>query len=1622
MKPTVFLFIVLSLLIISANAVEPPNIGTNPPQSRTVYTAPYTQNFNGAWIPTDWSTWGGYNWWEQYNSSWAVCWLNQYNIGAPQYLFSPYIQVPGYLYRLEFKWSHLYNSEYPFDLATIEIQKETGLNEVIWRKYGAEFNSNDGATASSPGSGVLESIDLTRFAGQTIKIIFIGTQAMNRGWFIDDFSVRLVDTGINSYPSTQTFSSSTPFPPTGWRTPDSAIYWRWSGVNGYGATGIGSIYDSDGWTTGTSTMLDTPFLNLGAYGGTLTFDHAYAHYGPLEPAYKDLKILGSSNGGISFTELATFSGANGGDLITAPAAVAGQMFTPTSSQWATKSAQIPSGINILRFATQNQYGGGYLYIDNVKFSKNLFPSGTGTEADPYCISNASEFNLIRNYLGSASSRTYFKLIADIDLTSFGNAWVPIGNSTTYFYGGLDGNNHTISNLRLQSYGTYHGLFGVIAAGSMVKNLILDSTCYILGDTETGSITGRNTGTVQNCRSAASVYIGRAEAGGGLVGYNTGAIIGSSFSGIVSRSGSDVGSNKLGGIAGNNETGATITNCNSSGNITGSTWNGVLVGWNAGTINRCFSTGSINCNNNSIGGLVGQNQGAINNSYSRVNVTGVNYVGGLVGYHGSGSITNCFSTGTVTGGQKGGLIGASGGSVTSSYWDTQTSGIATSYGGTGKTTAQMKTQSTYTGWDFAGETANGSNDYWYITNSDNNGYPDLIWRYTNEIRSPVLLSPTNNAYGVNKDNVVISWSPNPVGLSPHHYTVSLVRDDLAWLPFTSHVYYNITGTSFDLSTETDIEFDYGATWYWTVVAHSAAGTASPPAAGYGFHIQRDQSATESFEVDCIDGTTNISEWTQASEAGSSPWTANSTYNSGPVAPRTGAYNVIMYHPDGDPAISWLFHPMTLTGSTTYDIELYARQQSINPNYGNVGIYFGNTATIAGMTNGIVGQTYLDTSEYKRIAGSFTPSSSGVYYLGIKGYLTSSTNYLAMDDVKLSVTKPNPVTLTAPAHQATFVNSLTSFSWTAPAAGIPPSSYKLCISTVNPPTLANQCAVVTAPATSYTLLEEARLQPATTYYWSVISEGQGEHSTNNAVYSFTTMPTGAFSENFESGAMPGGWTVRNVDGGTRSWEVNNYNPVSGAFSACIFAEPSRQNDDWLISPRLGGGINTADYFRFSLRKIYSNYPEEFEVLVSTTDTQPSSFSLIGSGSIPNIQTYTSSYNLDAYDGDLIYLAIRYRGNNENAIMLDDVFGPAVYSTSGIDISANSLVGRSALGIGRSYDYTVSISNNNQALPTGYTVYLRSHAPEATIASYTMPALAGYATTTHTFTWIPDSSYLGTRTLYAEVVLAGDTVPANNVSPGLAVTIALQEMLNEGFELGMIPANWTVLNADSGPSQWSIGDWNSIHSDSYGVQVWMDGSAENDDWIITPALQLSNTRNDTISFWMRGYSYGWYDPWQVLISTTDTNPASFTIIDSGTSDASWIQKTYNLDAYGNAIVYIAIRALSWDLFMLCLDDFVGPPLYTPGGFLDTPNLSISYSGSDINLSWEPIAGATEYHIYSSDDPGNWSPSYTTVTAPNHTYSTGATARKFFRVIAWAASRASAGASPQPQISDPRKERTPY
>ena len=384
--------------------------------------------------------------------------------------------------------------------------------------------------------------------------------------------------------------------------------------------------------------------------------------------------------------------------------------------------------------------------------------GSGTQEDPWRIKSLEDFN---DFAADANYwDDYTRLETDVNLAGLTYTTAVIAPDTdnsnnsydgTFFKGSFDGNNKKIFNLTIQGVANdYLGLFG--NTFYEVRNLGLEG-CDISGDDHVGGLVGSNSfGVIVNCYSTGSVS--GDDHVGGLVGGNllsclivschsSGSVIGDEYvGGLVGInnwgvwdccSGSYVeGSIGVGGLVGENTGG--VYNCSSTGDVNGfDDYIGGLVGINYGTVSYCYSTGDVSGNWWCIGGLVGFNNdtlfspgGVITSCYSTGAVNGIGFVGGLVGINGRegsmgkepGYIHNSYSTGTVDGAfSVGGLVGDHvWGEIEGAFWDIQTSGQLESDGGTGKTTAEMQTRSTFTdaSWDFI--------EIWNI--GENQTYPYL----------------------------------------------------------------------------------------------------------------------------------------------------------------------------------------------------------------------------------------------------------------------------------------------------------------------------------------------------------------------------------------------------------------------------------------------------------------------------------------------------------------------------------------------------------------------------------------------------------------------------------------------------------------------------------------------------------------------------------------------------------------------------------------------------------------------------------------------------------------------------------------------------------------------------------
>lgn len=315
------------------------------------------------------------------------------------------------------------------------------------------------------------------------------------------------------------------------------------------------------------------------------------------------------------------------------------------------------------------------------------PAGSGTINDPYLIENLNHLYWMSSQPSSALSGKFFSQTNNIDASET-NSWFPIANSPSgwipigltsqnAFSGTYNGNGFIISNLFINNTGQSNcGLFGYLNNAS-VKNLHLKNVS-LLCNSYIGAIAGNsNSSLIENCSSD------------GII---------TSVSGYA------------GGLCGKSSYNSTISLCRSDCNVNG--------------ISNC-------------GGLVGEISGAsLSNCYARGNVTRnsgtIGTFGGAIGYALNSLIQYCYSTGpvvysgSVNPTAKGFVGNSSGSTYTSVFFDMNTSGQSSSTGGTGLSTLQMKSYEQFqsANFDLKAENIVGSEDYWALSASTNDGYPNL----------------------------------------------------------------------------------------------------------------------------------------------------------------------------------------------------------------------------------------------------------------------------------------------------------------------------------------------------------------------------------------------------------------------------------------------------------------------------------------------------------------------------------------------------------------------------------------------------------------------------------------------------------------------------------------------------------------------------------------------------------------------------------------------------------------------------------------------------------------------------------------------------------------------------------
>ena len=215
-------------------------------------------------------------------------------------------------------------------------------------------------------------------------------------------------------------------------------------------------------------------------------------------------------------------------------------------------------------------------------------------------------------------------------------------------------------------------------------------------------------------------------------------------------------------------------------------------------------------------------------------------------------------------------------------------------------------------------------------------------------------------------------------------------------------------------------------------------------------------------------------------------------------------------------------------------------------------------------------------------------------------------------------------------------------------------------------------------------------------------------------------------------------------------------------------------------------------------------------------------------------------------------------------------------------------------------------------------------------------------------------------------------------LTLSFSIHAQFTEGFESG-IPDDWTVIN-NGGANGWvqnTAPNGGALEGDAVASITY--NSSAHDDYLITPAIAVSVGVNESLAFNVKSRSASFLEAYEVLLSTTDTSEAAFSVVLQASSDApnAWTKIVFDLSAYDGQTVYVAVRATDTDRYALYVDDVYSgievavPECATaPSPAIAATDVQINTATASVNIAWEaPASGPapTGYEVFWGETSGS-------------------------------------------------------
>ncbi len=428
---------------------------------------------------------------------------------------------------------------------------------------------------------------------------------------------------------------------------------------------------------------------------------------------------------------------------------------------------------------------------------------------------------------------------------------------------------------------------------------------------------------------------------------------------------------------------------------------------------------------------------------------------------------------------------------------------------------------------------------------------------------------------------------------------------------------------------------------------------------------------------------------------------------------------------------------------------------------------------------------------------------------------------------------------------------------------------------------------------------------------------------------------------------GLYISNDEGTTNAYTIGNASATIHAIKQLPAALPADIQDveisfDW----RCAGEGATWDYFKVWIVPATFT-PTEGTLIEDTEGVQ------VGGVHNLNPDWITANYvvNLSTYAGENVKIIFEWRndgsGGTQPPAAIDNL------KIKGITCSAPT-----ALNV---TDITPDAAQINWTAPTGVTNFDYYYSTANTTPADTQaPSGTSTATTALLSDLTPNTQYyVWVRSNCGTADGNSFWVPVNFMTACVALDVPFFEGFNSN---STTEACWTVIDANNDGDAW---DMNYTSTPFEGDEVatlntdYNDG--DNDDWLISPTLNLSATPGaKRLKFHYKVQSAGEPNDFVVKLSTSGSSPADFTEVLvplASYSNTNYVETIVNLQNAagvpytGNINIAFHVPPGGLDGWRLYIDNVIiedVPPCVEP------TNLKICAGSVDATVSWE--AGGTE------------------------------------------------------------------